>query len=439
MTPAPGPSALFAVAGVEPRDVLRPANREELAGELTRAREAGHSVVPRGEGTRMHLGAPPARLDAVVLTGGLNRVVAWEPGDLTVTVEAGVRLADLARLLAGRGQVLPLQCDRAGGTIGGLVATGEDGALALGCGRIHDFILGVSVGLADGTIAKGRGALVKNVAGYDTPRLLVGSLGTLGVIVEASFKLLPLPEATASLLFEFPAMADAFAAGQRVLDSSIEPVFVNVLSGFSGEAAGEGASHRLAVGLQGSTVRVRGLRAAVEDRVAGGGASGRTLLEGADDRKFRAELDEPVAVWASPGRSVGDSLPETGPDGGRGPGTVVKCLALPSRIAELADRIRACSLSAGAALRFDARPGLGILYAALDAAEPAALRAATAAVLEESRSEGRSAILISAPPPLRAALDVWGPPPPDFFLMKRIKDALDPTGVLARGRFVGRL
>ena len=399
----------------------RPESREALADELRRAAEEPHRLVlPRGEGTRMRLGAPPARIDTLILTGGLDRVVAWEPGDLTVSVESGVRLETLGTLLASRKQYLPLQSDRAGGTIGGLLAAGEDGCLAFGAGRIRDFLIGASVALGDGTIAKGRGAVVKNVAGYDVPRLLVGSLGTLGVIVEASFKLLPLPEAHATVVSEHRTLAEAFAAARAVLDSPAEPVFVNVLR--RNESASDGLWVRLVVGLQGPAERVRGLAGAIRDRLAGTESAGTELREGDDNTVLRRALDDPAAAAAE---RMG--VPEP---------VVVKCLSLPSEQAALAERLCEMGSRLPARIRLDARPGLGVLYVVVDEAGDGA---AAAAILVEARSGGRPAVLVSAPAALRAGLDVWGPPPADFFLMEAIKKAFDPPGVFAPGRFVGGL
>src|SRR5258708_18150315 len=174
--------------------VIEPATAQELAAELKRAEGAGIAVAPRGGGTKAEWGNPPARCDAVVSTARLNRVIEHAWADLTVTVEAGCTLANLQTTLAEHGQRLAVDAlwpERA--TIGGILSTNDTGALRLSFGGLRDLIIGATVALADGTLAVSGGKVVKNVAGYDLPKLVTGALGTLGVITQAVFRLHPLP------------------------------------------------------------------------------------------------------------------------------------------------------------------------------------------------------------------------------------------------------
>jgi glycolate oxidase FAD binding subunit len=189
-----------AVVGIVPSVVAEPADEQETASILRNASQAGLSVIPTAGGTKLDWGNPPRKADVLLSMRRLNRVIEHAWADLTVTVEAGCTIAELQRTLAEHGQRLavdPLWPERA--TIGGILATNDSGALRLAFGALRDLIIGVTLVLADGTIAKSGGKVVKNVAGYDLPKLATGSMGTLGVITRAVFRLHPLPRNTRTL------------------------------------------------------------------------------------------------------------------------------------------------------------------------------------------------------------------------------------------------
>ncbi|MES2462192.1 MAG: FAD-binding oxidoreductase, partial [Armatimonadota bacterium] len=190
------------ILGTEPTTVVQPTTQEELAGIVAQADTDGQSVIPWGGGTGQNYGYPPLRADILLDLSQFRRILAHEPGDLTVTVEPGVTLADVQATLAEKNQFLPLDPpygDRA--TLGGIIATDAFGPSRVGYGGVRDWLIGLTVVDAQGRVVKGGGKVVKNVTGYDLPKLHVGALGTLGVIVEATFKVAPKPEATRALLF----------------------------------------------------------------------------------------------------------------------------------------------------------------------------------------------------------------------------------------------
>jgi glycolate oxidase FAD binding subunit len=212
--------------------VVEPADEREVASILRNANETGLAVLPTGGGTKLDWGNPPPRADVMLSTRHLNRVLEHAWADLTVTVEAGCTVAQLQSTLAQHGQRLaidPLWPERA--TIGGILSTNDSGSLRLGYGALRDLIIGVTLVLADGTIAKSGGKVVKNVAGYDLPKLATGGFGTLGVITRAVFRLHPLPRNTKPLTI---ATADA-AAMQRVilaiLGAQLAPAAVQARNG----------------------------------------------------------------------------------------------------------------------------------------------------------------------------------------------------------------
>src|SRR5260370_10647305 len=200
------PAALqsYAVDGLLPRLVVSPANAQEIGSALKLANQHGLTTLARGGGSRMHLGAIPEPFDVLIETGKLTRLLEHEAPDLTCQVEAGMTLADLQTQLATKGQWLPLDPPgTAQTTIGGILASNASGPKRLRYGTARDLVIGLQVVQASGDIARSGGRVVKNVAGYDLNKLYVGSLGTLGVIVEANFKLQPIPANERTLLLTF--------------------------------------------------------------------------------------------------------------------------------------------------------------------------------------------------------------------------------------------
>src|SRR6476646_1853919 len=183
-----------AVCGAQPRLVLEPANEQQLAAALHLANDANLAVIPRGGGTKLAWGNPPSRADLILSTARLNKIIEHVWADLTVSVEAGCTIQKLQSALAQHGQRLALDPLWSGqATIGGVLSTNDSGSLRLRFGPLRDLIIGVTIALPDGTLASSGGKVVKNVAGYDLPKLVTGAFGTLGVITRAVFRVHPLP------------------------------------------------------------------------------------------------------------------------------------------------------------------------------------------------------------------------------------------------------
>src|SRR2546425_2811169 len=192
-------TAADAVAGVQPKLVVEPGTERELAEILRLSNEAGLAVIPRGGGTKLGWGNSPARAGLILSTARMNEIIEHAWADLTVAVQAGCTIQRLQETLAQHGQRLaldPLWPEKA--TVGGVLSTNDSGALRLRFGALRDLIIGVTIALPDGTLASSGGKVVKNVAGYDLPKLVTGALGTLGVITRAVFRLHPLPRNTRS-------------------------------------------------------------------------------------------------------------------------------------------------------------------------------------------------------------------------------------------------
>ncbi|RPH72859.1 MAG: FAD-binding oxidoreductase, partial [Myxococcaceae bacterium] len=268
----------------------RPATLSEAAEVLRRADRDGERVLFLGGGTELSLGAPPTGVEVVLGTERLERIVEYAPLDQIVTVESGVRLASLQELLARSGQMLALDPPWAArATLGGLVATNAFGPRRTRYGSIRDLIIGISIVRADGTEARGGGKVVKNVAGFDVPKLMVGSLGTLGFIATVTFRLYPRPETERTVLF--PDL-DADAVRRVVLalrEAQLEPGAGAALVHEGGDDLGVRFDGRFELG-----VRFEGFEAGVRQQAM-------KLLELATRRGWGAEslgAEIARAFWA---------------------------------------------------------------------------------------------------------------------------------------------
>jgi glycolate oxidase FAD binding subunit len=414
-----------AVAGVTPSWVARPASTAELSAVLAAAAGLNLASVARGTGTKLAWGRPPDRCDLVVDMLGLDQVLEHEAGDLVARVQAGIRISELAAVLGRAGQELALDVpsqpargnghgDSHGGrgTVGGVLATGLAGPRRLRFGTPRDLTIGITMVRADGQIAHSGGKVVKNVAGYDLGKLLAGSYGTLGVIAEAAFRLHPVPAAAAWV----SATADGAAAAQRLMataaDSPLAPSAAEL------DQAGRGQPLRVAVLLEGDP-----------DGVAERAGQLRGLLAGAGAKDV-AVAGDPPGWWGLAGVA--------GPDQ-----TLIRIAFWAGELAEVARAVDDAAAAAGLDPALGGSAAAGVLHARLPAsAEPAAvagfvtaLRAARplAGTGEAPPARG-SAVVLHAPPAVRAAVDMWGPVPSGP-LMRAVKEQFDPARRLSPGRF----
>jgi glycolate oxidase FAD binding subunit len=396
-----------AVLGIVPRLVLEPATVEEAAEAMRACARDRLRLLFVGGGTELELGRPPAALDAVLRTGRLARVVEHAPSDQIAVVEAGARLSDLQRRLSLHRQRVALDPPLSeAATLGGVVAANAFGPRRHRFGSARDLVVGVGFVRADGTPAKGGGKVVKNVAGFDVPRLLVGSLGTLALLSTVTVRLHPLPEAEGTVLL--PDL-DAAAVRQVAIALSAEQ-----LEPSSVAAVMEGGRFRLGIRFEGFAPGV-----AEQDRRA---------LALAERLGRRAEpLDDGAAraFW-----SLHDAVRGEGP-------LRAKISAPPAALAEVERAALAPLLSTlpgGAAAAY---PTLGFCFVSGRAADAdAAARALEGARAALARLGG-TLVLCAAPAEVRELVDPWGPPPPAVEVMRRVKARLDPEGRLAPGRFVG--
>lgn len=388
-----------AVAGVVPRYVVRPGSTAETAEVMRVAAEHDLRVVARGAGTKQSWGLPPRQVDLVLDTTGLTGVVEHVAGDLVCVVRAGTPVESLQAVLAEAGQQLALDVPLPGATVGGTVAVSTSGPRRLLYGTLRDLLIGVTFVRADGVVASAGGKVVKNVAGYDFGKLLTGSYGTLGVVTEAVVRLHPLPPARRVVRRTVDDPAEAGRLAAEVLGSQLVPAAVEV------------------------------------EQRGGGPVTVTVLLEGIESG---ADLRAAVArELLGPGSSVDDRLPPGFTDLPFGPGeTGLKATSTIAGVAPVLESLRRSVARHGVdvAVRGSA---MGVLHAGLPAGTPpGAAVAVVEAVRAAARDHDGSVVVLTAPPDVREAVDVWGPVP-GLDLMRRVKDELDPGHRLAPGRFVG--
>jgi len=396
----------------------RPATLAEATEALRRADRDGERVLFLGGGTELSLGAPPVGVEVVLGTEQLERIVEHAPLDQIVIVEAGVRLASLQEALAREGQMLALDAPWASrATLGGLVATNAFGPRRTRYGSIRDLIIGISIVRADGTEARGGGKVVKNVAGFDLPKLMVGSLGTLGFISTITFRLHPRPETARTVLF--PDL-DADTVRRVVLAlraAQLEPAAAAALVHEGGDDLGVRFDGRFELG-----VRFEGFEAGVRQQAM-------KLLELATRKGWAAEslgAETARAFWARH-----DDARES-PAGFR-----AKLAAQSMDLERVANAAIGSLFTALEVPRCVCYPTLGLAFVAGEVRVPGQVAAAVTAA-RDALPQG-SVVLQAASPEVRAAVDVWGPPPGALPLMRAVKERLDPKRRLAPGRFVGGL
>jgi glycolate dehydrogenase FAD-binding subunit len=374
------------------------------------------AVSPRGSGSALALGNPPRRLDLVVDLARLHAVADYVPEDMVASVEAGTSLAALGRQLAERGQMLAL--DPLGGSsrsIGGILATNASGPLRVRYGTARDLTLGVRFVQADGTITWGGAKVVKSVTGYDVPKLMVGSLGTLGIIVGATLRLHPLPPARGSWLFAWHARdaTDGFLAS--LMASSLEPDRVALLNGKASRA----------YGCAGDTLAVLVSIGSVDEAVS---SQGHAMSELA--RTHGAEAQElPVSCWERLGAVLTGDVS-------------LRVSSEPKRVVFWLGELERFASGLGLGVSAVAQAGNGVMQAALRGeVSSAALDGGLLRPLREALApEGGSVVVERAPSSLKAHCDVWGPITTDSLaIMSRLKKQFDPDGNLNPGRFVGGL
>jgi glycolate oxidase FAD binding subunit len=424
-----------AIDGIAPQVLVRPGCAEEISAILRIANEENWSVAPFGGRTRQHVGRTPERVDIVLSTDRLNQIETYDPGDLTISLQAGVNVEHVTRTCAEHRQLLPID-GAPGSTIGGAVAAAEGGPLRTGFGGLRDFCIGISFITADGLSGRGGGRVVKNVAGYDLMKLMIGSYGSLGVITSANFKVFPSPQRTATFVCDFHCLAEALKFRDRLLNSPLAPIAAELVSPeaieYLGDAEPRDPDHwapetpvssksgwQIALRFAGSQRMLQRCRREVSSLITreltGNGSEEPDfwqLVSGFEQRMSKRQrnamifhLDVPIAESQTALEAAQTAAVEY------------------NFVAAMVGRVMLGSFE------------VAFLPLAID--PPSVMQFAGAASNFRSRlSKASSAVVVRCPLEAKHHFDVWGSTPTDILLMQKIKRALDPKGILNRGRFL---
>jgi glycolate oxidase FAD binding subunit len=422
----PAACAAFSVDGKIPDCAVAPFTAEQVAAVLHYAGEHHLGLIPRGNGTKLAMGNPPRRYDVALSLKELNRVIHYEPADLTITVEAGMTFGAFQDLVGKDGLWLPL--DPRGGaesSLGGIIAANAAGPLRQGFGGPRDMVLGLKIATTDGKIAKTGGRVVKNVAGYDFGKLLTGSFGTLGVMVEACLKLFPKPPERATFAMRAGTLGVARDLRRSILRSPLDAMRLVLLDAQAAALLEDstqpperpdaelwielGGSHRV---IERCMLELRQLAAAV-GATLGRRENGETAWERVSN----------LAHWIQPKfRDV----------------TVLKA-ALPLVASEeFLSRAQQEAESERIAVASFAQVGVGIVHlCALQETLSTNIAGWVLRLRQAAADLGGSLVIEHCRSDLKAGVDVWGKGGDDLAAMRKMKSAWDPQEVLSPGRFVG--
>jgi glycolate oxidase FAD binding subunit len=422
----------FAVDGEIPQVLVAPGTIEETAQVVAYAAAEKLAVVPRGSGTKMALGGIPKKVDILLSTGRMNRYTDYDIANLTLGVECGLTLAEIQEKLAGEGKGYFVALDpphTGAATVGGIVATNDSGPKRFLYGAARDIILGIKAVSPQGDIVSWGGKAVKNVAGYDMTKMMIGSLGSLGIICEINFRITPRPDAAATLLLPFAGLAQATDYLKMLLHSKYYPASLELMNAAAASgleaSAGLKAPYVAAIGLEGIEEGVARQIADLGDLGRKGGALEVVTL------KDQAQRDFWIAY-----RDLFETMSKSAPNL-----VVLKANFMLSKVPEMIGAFEGALKEAGLNGALVCRAGNGILYAAIPpgddtAAGTAAVASLVARLTDESVKQGGNLVVQRAPRAIKEKVGVWGKSRSDAVLVRRLKEKLDPSGILNPGRFV---
>ncbi len=420
--------ASCSVDGARPAAVARPGSVDEAAEVVRFAAAEKLAVIPVAGRTKLGIGMPPQRYDIALDMTRLDRVLAYDPGDLTLGVEAGIGVKKLLDALAERRQFLPLLVpwmERA--TIGGVVAANPISPLRFAHGGPRDFVLGMEFVTGEGKRCKSGGRVVKNVTGYDLHKLLIGSLGTLGVITRVNFRTFPLPPAQQSFVATYAGAREAMALVQAIARSPLAPRAVEVVDPAVLPVLG---NQTLPAELWSVVITAAGNEKVVERHAADLARMARDSAA----REFQPLSDEHSQALLEGLREFARHVQAAHPAA-----VIFRVSALPAVIGELVERVVAIAKRMNLASGSVMKAGSTIYFALWREAgrSESDLQRASEEIFAAGDAVGARAMIESCPAELKRAVNVWGAPRGDLELMKRVKKVFDPAGILAPGRFVG--
>jgi glycolate oxidase FAD binding subunit len=436
-TSDPAQIAAYQIDGRSPATVVHPGSSEEVVEIVKFAAREKLAIVPTGARTKLGIGMPPRQYDVALDMTRMDRIVAYDPGDLTLSVEPGIPLHKIASALAEHRQFLPLAvlfANRA--TVGGTIASGVDSPLRQIYGTARDFVLGMEFVTGDGIAAKSGGRVVKNVAGYDIHKMMIGALGTLGIITRINFRTFPVPRAVRTFVATFRGPTAALELRHAIAKSVLRPQSVEILAATGSSTAEFG--RRAAISFENNRWSVVASFAGHDQVLDRDRRDLQALAQGMDRSSLESFTELRAEVAENANRHIAGlpgAILEHSPAA-----AIFKTSALPTDLAGLAAGIQSIEIPWLVMMR-----GLGITYLALlppDCSEGSlrVLKQECARIFDLLRKapRGRS-VLLWCPPELKSEINIWGAPPGDLSLMQKLKGVFDPSGILSPGRFMGGL
>lgn len=415
----------YAVDGILPRLVAIPTTVEEATQVVKLTREHHLTLLPRGGGSRMNLGGLAKHIDVMLVTTQLTHLLEHEAPDLTCHVETGITLAQLQAQLATKGQRLSLDPpDAEQATLGGILATNASGPKRLRYGTARDLVIGLRVIQATGELSRSGGRVVKNVAGYDLNKLYIGSQGTLGVIVEANFKLHPLPAAERTLLLTYTNASDAMQTVIAITGSQLNPSALELIDAGAANDLSDFFGFHLPTNGYTVAVNFEGSPATIERQI--------------DETRLLARKHHAL---------LGDDLEEEAQErfwnvirehtqGSLTCKVAILASEIVSYLQTLEDVCRRHRLEAATI----AHAGNGILYIELRPGDALQRLVAAITELRGAAVKARGSLVVErCPVDLKRRISIWGEPGRDFQMMQRLKQQFDPEGIFVQGRFLGGL
>lgn len=415
----------FSVDEIAPQIVLFPDNIDQVSEIMKIASKDSLSVVPRGAGTKSALGNKPENCDIVISTKQLNRITEHGASDLVATAECGISLVELQKKLNNENQFLavdPPHIDK-GATIGGIIASNDSGPERLRYGTVREFLIGITVVKADGTIFKGGSKVVKNVAGYDLPKLYIGSLGTLGIIVDATFRLYPVPEYSETYIASFSNLADCQDVILSLLNSHLVLTSLELmnpqLAGFissDNDLDLDSANYCLAIGIRNVEKAVGDQISTIKKICSEKNGNGFIVTSLKEEQLWNGIRNFPWKI------ANADSV-------------VCKASFLVSQIPLVLNNIKHISDEIGVESSISVRAGNGICMIGLIG--DAISISNTINNLRNFLSTIQGSLIIQESPiEIKEQFDVWGDIGSGLEIMKRIKSNFDPQNILNPGRYI---
>jgi glycolate oxidase FAD binding subunit len=364
---------------------------------LADAAARGRTITLGGHFTKRLMAGPVAPSDITIATAGMTRILQYEPRDLTLSVEAGATYAEVTRVLAANRQMIPLDPPFSEtATIGGILGANTSGPRRRLYGTARDLVIGMKFATLDGKLVQSGGMVVKNVAGLDMAKLMIGSFGTLAAIATVNFKLLPKPAVERTALLSFDTLAGAMDARDRTIRSVLQPEAVDLLNPLAAVQMGQ-RGYVLAVQFGGN--------AAVADRYERelGALGSASFLADGEETKFWRTIQNYTQRFV-------EKFTE---------GAVVRVSAT---IAQMRDVMHSLEVPALA------RAANGVCYGYFSRTDAAAKWMAAA------KRQPWRAVIEFAPEPEKAKLELWPDPGSDFAMMKKVKQMFDPRNLLNNGR-----